>query len=194
MIKNICKICVVFVFSFLFITKDLIAQEAAKVPEIDKSPMDISYFPKDYPLMKMNGKSKDLPIARVIYSRPMKKGREIFGGIIQYKEIWRLGANEATEIEFFRNVKIAGKTIAKGRYSLLCIPQPTKWTIIFNRDNYSWGSFNYDAKKDLLRVDCALEKTEEAIEALSIYFEPIKNAADLIIAWDNTRTKLGITW
>ncbi|HNL82614.1 MAG TPA: hypothetical protein PKG56_04420, partial [Chitinophagaceae bacterium] len=80
MIKNICKICVVFVFSFLFITKDLIAQEAAKVPEIDKSPMDISYFPKDYPLMKMNGKSKDLPIARVIYSRPMKKGREIFGG------------------------------------------------------------------------------------------------------------------
>lgn len=89
-----------FTSLFLFISNNLIAQSNSKTPELDKSPMDMSYLPKDYPLLKMNGKSKDLPIARVIYSRPQKNNREIFGGIIPYNEIWRLGANESTEIIF----------------------------------------------------------------------------------------------
>ena len=83
-------------------------------PEVDKSPMDMSYWPANYPILKMSGKAKDQPIARVIYGRPLKNGRSIFGGIIKYNDIWRMGANEATEIEFFNNVKIAGKPVAKG--------------------------------------------------------------------------------
>jgi len=183
-----------FTSLFLFISNNSIAQSNSKTPELDKSPMDMSYLPKDYPLLKMNGKSKDLPIARVIYSRPQKNNREIFGGIIPYNEIWRLGANESTEIEFFKGVKIDGKSIAKGRYTLLCIPQQNKWTLILNKDNFSWGSFNYDAKKDVIRVDCTVEKTTETTEALSIYFEQTTMGANLIIAWENTKAILPITW
>lgn len=185
---------IAFIGCFILASNILLAQSADKIPDIDKSPLDVSYLPNDYPLLKMNGKGKDLPIARIIYSRPYKKGREIFGGIIQYKEIWRLGANEATEIEFFRNVKIAGKNVPKGRYSLLCIPQPTKWTLILNKDNFSWGSFNYDAKKDFLRVDADTEKTEDIVEALSIYFNQTKKGTYLVIAWDNIKTEYSISW
>src|SRR5947209_8340114 len=68
---------------------------------VDVSPMDMSWLPTDYP--KMNIK-RPLPVARVIYSRPHRQGRKIFGGLLKYGEPWRLGANEATEIEFFEPV------------------------------------------------------------------------------------------
>src|ERR1700743_2382347 len=93
-----------------------------KQAELDKSPMDMSYWPDGYPLLKLSGKAKDLPVARIIYSRPLKSSRDIFGGIIKYKELWRRGANEATEVEFLKNVKIGGKPLPKGRYTLYCIP------------------------------------------------------------------------
>ena len=96
---------------------------------VDVSPMDIAYLPSDYPIMKMTGGAKPLPLARVIYSRPHRQGRAIFGGLIKYGEPWRLGANEATEIEFFQPVTIQNKKIPKGRYVLYCIPQEDKWTI-----------------------------------------------------------------
>jgi hypothetical protein len=163
-----------------------------KPTDLDKSPMDMSYWPKDYPILKMSGKSKDLPIARLIYGRPQKNGREIFGGIIKYNEIWRLGANEATEIEFLKNVKIGGKLVVKGRYTMFCIPQETKWTIIISKDNYNWGSFTYDAKKDLLRTDINTEKNTEIVEALTLYFEETKTGSNLIFLWDNLKATLPI--
>jgi hypothetical protein len=167
-----------------------IAQQ--KPTELDKSPMDMSYWPKDYPILKMSGKSKDIPTARILYGRPQKNGRDIFGGINKYNEIWRLGANEATEIEFFKNVKIADKPVAKGRYTLFCIPQENKWTIIVSKDNFSWGSFTYDAKKDLLRTDISIEKNTELVEALTMYFEETKKGANLIIMWDDVKATLPI--
>ena len=66
--------------------------------EPDRSPMDMVYFPKDYPLLKMTGKTSVPPLMRIIYSRPQKQGRQIFGGLVKYDVPWRLGANEATEI------------------------------------------------------------------------------------------------
>ncbi|MBX2930748.1 MAG: DUF2911 domain-containing protein [Chitinophagaceae bacterium] len=166
----------------------------SKPTELDKSPMDISYLPKDYPLLKMNGKSKDQPIARIIYSRPQKSGREIFGNLIPYNSIWRLGANEATEIEFFKNVKIDGKAIPKGRYTLFCIPTENDWILIINKDNYAWGSFNYDSKKDVLRASCTTEKTQAITEALTIYFESTSAGANIVIMWDNLKASTPISW
>ncbi len=171
----------------------LVATAQQKPTELDKSPMDMSYWPKDYPILKMSGKSKDIPTARILYGRPQKNGRDIFGGINKYNEIWRLGANEATEIEFFKNVKIADKPVAKGRYTLFCIPQENKWTIIISKDNFSWGSFTYDAKKDLLRTDITIEKNPETVEALTMYFEETKKGANLIIMWDDIKAALPIT-
>ena len=91
---------------------------------IDQSPMDMSYFPASYPLMKMEGKAPSLPVMRIIYSRPHRKGREIFGddekSLCRYGKEWRLGANEATEIEFFRDVSLKGNKLSKGRYIMYC--------------------------------------------------------------------------
>nr|WP_315818687.1 DUF2911 domain-containing protein [Paraflavitalea speifideiaquila] len=69
---------------------------------VDKSPMDMAYFPVDYPKLKMSGNAKEPLVARVIYSRPQKSGRAIFGDVLKYGHTWRLGANEATEIEFLK--------------------------------------------------------------------------------------------
>ena len=89
----------------------------------DRSPMDMVYFPTDYPLLKMAGKTSAPPLMRIIYSRPQKQGRPIFGGLVKYDVPWRLGANESTEIEFFSAATVAGKTVKAGRYVLYCIPQ-----------------------------------------------------------------------
>jgi len=167
-------------------------QAQTKPTDLDKSPMDMSYWPTNYPLLKMSGKAGASPVARVLYGRPLKNGRNIFGSILKYNELWRLGANEATEIEFFSNVKIAGKNVAKGRYTLYCIPAEEKWTIILNKDNYSWGGYTYDSKKDVLRVDIDVEKNADNVEAFTIYFEDAKNSANLIFLWDDLKASLPI--
>ena len=68
--------------------------------------MDMSYYPNGYPVLKIQDKATEPLVARVIYSRPQKNGRTIFGELLEYGKVWRLGANEATEIEFFQVVKI----------------------------------------------------------------------------------------
>lgn len=152
----------------------------------------MSYWPANYPILKMSGKAGESPVVRAIYGRPLKNGRDIFGGIIKYNDLWRLGANEATEIEFFKNVKIGGRTLQKGRYSLFCIPDENKWTLIFNRDNYSWGSFSYDSKKDVLRADIDITRHSETVEAFTIYFDETKSGANMIFLWDDAKATLPI--
>ncbi len=165
-----------------------------KPTDLDKSPMDMSYWPANYPILKLNGKAKDAPVARLIYSRPQKNGRVIFGGIQKYGEMWRLGANESTEIEFFNSVKIGNKTITKGRYTLYCmLNSADKWTIIVSNDNYSWGNYNYDQKKDVVRVDIKPEKNIDVIENFTMYFDSTKDGANLVILWDDVKAVLPIT-
>ncbi|MFC4233515.1 DUF2911 domain-containing protein [Parasediminibacterium paludis] len=179
-------------FLAICISITTLSQAQQKPTELDKSPLDMSYWPANYPILKMTGKANDLPIARVLYSRPQKNNRSIFGGIIKYNEIWRLGANEATEIEFFKPVQIDGKKVPKGRYTLYCIPSESKWIMIINKDNYCWGNFMYDVKKDLLRTTISTDKTSEAVEAMTIYFEETKTGANLIIMWDDIKGILPI--
>jgi hypothetical protein len=120
---------------------------AQTLPPVDKSPMDMSYYPANYPVLKIQDKATEALAARVVYSRPQKAGRTIYGGLVKYGEIWRLGANEATEIEFFKPVKIDGKKVAKGRYTLYAIAYESSWTFILNKDTDTWGAFKYDQKK-----------------------------------------------
>src|SRR5438045_1312074 len=97
------------------------AQPPAPSSHLDSSPLDMAYYPVDYPVLKIQDKVTEPLVARVVYSRPQKKGRKLFGDLIGYGQVWRLGANEATEIEFFRDVKIDGKTVKKGRYTLYAL-------------------------------------------------------------------------
>ena len=162
------------------------------LPPVDKSPMDMSYYPNNYPVLKIQDKITDPLAARVVYSRPQKAGRPIFGGLVKYGEVWRLGANEATEIEFFKNVRIGGKKISKGRYTLYAVVNENSWTMIINKETDTWGSFKYNAKKDVIRTDIPTLKTDGLIESLVMAFEKTSTGCNLNIAWDNVKVALPI--
>jgi hypothetical protein len=163
-----------------------------KALPMDKSPMDMIYFPDEYPVLKIKDKAKEPPIARVIYSRPQKADRVVFGDLIEYGKVWRLGANEATEIEFYRDVKIGGKRVPKGKYTLYAIVNPTQWTLILNKDTDTWGSFKYDEKKDVMRVNVPVQKEQQPTEAFTMYFEKTATGAALQMAWDDVKATLPI--
>ncbi len=179
-------------FCVFIITQSLHAQDN-KVPALDKSPMDMSYCPNNFPVLKVQEKISDSLIARVIYSRPAKNGRAIFCDLVEYGKVWRLGANEATEVEFFKNVIINNIKVKKGRYTLYAIPFETKWTIIVNREVDTWGSFIYNPKKDIVRIDVPAELTSQITETFSIYFDLKGNAGQMNILWDNVRVKVPFT-
>jgi hypothetical protein len=172
----------------------IVAQTEVKTPELDKSPMDMSYFPDQYPIQKFQGKVTTPPTCRVIYGRPQKDGRVIFGDLIKYDEVWRMGANECTEIEFYKNVTINNKTVVKGKYSLYCIPTETEWTLIINKDTDNWGAFKYDVKKDVVRIKATPKKLDTTVEALSIYFTKTTKGASLNVSWDTTTASFPITF
>lgn len=181
-------------FLALALVASILANAQQKPTDLDKSPMDMSYWPSNFPMLKLSGKASGDPFARVIYGRPQKNGRTLFGDIVQYNTIWRLGANEATEIEFFVSVKIDGKLVPKGRYTLYSIPNESNWTLILNTDNFSWGNFSYNAKKDLLRVQVPVIKTMDTTEAFTLYFEETNLGAGLIILWDQVKVMLPISF
>jgi hypothetical protein len=176
-------------FFSLILTLCAVAQNGAskQIPAVDKSPLDISYYPANFPILKIQDRSTEPLIARVIYSRPQKNGREVFGNLVEYNQIWRLGANEATEIEFYRDVTLGTTKIKKGRYTLYAFPKPESWTIIVNRDTDTWGSFKYDQAKDVARLDIKPEKMTDSIENFCIYFEKRTGGMSMIVQWDNVR-------
>lgn len=167
---------------------------AIKVPLIDKSPMDMAYYPVNYPVLKIQDKASEPLVARVIYSRPQKEGRTIFGGLVEYGKVWRLGANEATEIDLYKDVKIKDKKLAKGRYSIFAIPTETQWTIIFNKDTDVWGAFKYDEKKDALRVSFPVQSTGTVVEPFTISFVKSATGADMQVAWDEAMVTVPVSF
>jgi hypothetical protein len=183
------KILVLLVFSQLVFIS-LMAQQG--MPGIDKSPMDMSYYPANYPVLKIQDKITDPLVARVIYSRPQKSGRSIFGGLVKTGEVWRLGANEATELQLFKTVHIGGKKIKAGRYTLYAIVNENTWTIILNKETDTWGSFKYDSKKDVVRTELSSSKSDSPLEWLSMQFEKTTTGCNLVIAWDNSKVSLPV--
>ncbi|RAJ10414.1 Protein of unknown function (DUF2911) [Chitinophaga skermanii] len=174
-----------------FASLSTFAQEK-KLPPVDPSPMDMAYYPAMYPyVVKVKGEPGAL-VARVIYSRPQKKGRAIFGDLLEYDKLWRLGANEASEIEFFRTVTIGGKTVPKGRYTIYAIPHQSKWTVILNKDTDIWGAYKYNQTLDVVRTDVPTEATPDEVEAFTMAFEKANGGADLVMAWDKTQVSLPI--
>src|ERR1700744_5147315 len=94
---------------------------------------------------------------KINYSSPSVRGRKIFGGLEAYGKIWRVGAQMMPTFETSKDIKIGGKTLPAGKYSLFATPGETEWTIIFNSVNNQWGikrdgSANDDPTKDVLTV------------------------------------------
>ena len=159
---------------------------------VDKSPMDQVYFPVDYPSLKLRNTNEPLRI-RVIYSRPFKSGRDIYGtDLVPYGKVWRLGANEATEIEFFSNAVVASKKVPKGRYTLYAIVNETNWTFIINKETDVWGAFKYDSTKDVVRATVPIKEVADTIESLTINFEKTATGVNLVAGWDKKTASLPI--
>jgi len=178
----------------------IIDANAQKLRRIDKSPMDMAYYPDNFAHDRKFAPQLigDMPaIVRVTYSRPAKKDREVFGTkMVPYGEVWRVGANESTEIKFYKNVTIQGKKVKAGTYSLFVIPTATEWTIILNKDLDFWGAYSYNKDNDILRVNLPVKKTEEVVENFSI--QCVKGSNDkettMKMAWDMTLVEVPISF
>jgi hypothetical protein len=165
----------------------------------DPTSMDMAYFPSNYALEKASKRTVDLKI-RVIYSRPKRKGRTfIFGEagynnspLVPYGEIWRLGANETTEVEFFQNVKIGGTVLKKGRYSLYALPYADTWKLIVNSTLFTWGDYNYDSTKNKVVTSVPVEKRGAPVETFYIFFQRTAKGANMIMTWDYIQVALPI--
>ena len=156
---------------------------------IDVSPMDMSYYPVDYPKLKMARSVNTPPLARVIYSRPHLQGRHIFHEVLKYDEPWRLGANEATELDLYKDATIQDKKIKAGRYIIYCVPHTDNWTIAINTNIDSWG-LEPDTTKDVARFTVPVIKTNNSLEYFTIVFEDNNGAANLLMAWDDAEVRL----
>lgn len=160
---------------------------------VDVSPMDMAYFPSDYPIKKMSKIAAATPLARVVYSRPHLQGRILFENLLKYGEPWRLGANESTELELYRDATISGQSVKAGRYIMYCIPQPQEWTIVFNSNINSWG-LQQDSTMDVARFTIPAKKTDRRIEYYTMIFEKTNSGAELIMAWDRWEARLPIVF
>ncbi|OAB79546.1 DUF2911 domain-containing protein [Cochleicola gelatinilyticus] len=155
--------------------------QAQNFPKMDSSPMDLTMARAD---------RNTPPIARVIYSRPTKKGRDIFGDLVPYGKVWRTGANEATELTLYVPMMIGGERLEPGTYTLYTIPNEDTWTIIINRDTNVWGSSSYKEEKDAVRIDVPVRDAAAPAESLSMVFRPDTNGTTLMIGWDTTYVEI----
>ncbi len=120
----------------------------------------------------------------VNYHRPLTKGRQIWGKLVPYGEVWRAGANENTTITFTDPVSIEGHPLDKGTYGLHMIPGETEWTVIFSKDSNDWGSFSYKQADDALRVAVKPQATD-LHDALAYDFDDVKpDSAVVTMRWD----------
>ena len=160
---------------------------------IDISPMDMAYYPPNYPQEKMGGSVTDPPLARIIYSRPHLQGRRLFHEVLKYGEPWRLGANEATELQLFKNATIQGRPVKAGRYVLYCIPQAKEWTIKLNENIDSWG-LKPDTLRDIASFTIPVTRTNYRIEFFTIVFERKESGNNIVMAWDDLEARLPIAF
>ena len=161
---------------------------AQAFPGADKSPMDMAYFPHNFAHDRKEGEKA---LVRVTYSRPAKNGREVFGKLVPYGKVWRVGANESTEIKFYSDVTIKGEKVSAGTYSLFAIPGEKEWTIIFNSDLDYWGAYSYNEKNDVARISVPPLESAETVENFAIRFSKNgSSGAVMRMGWDKTMVEV----
>ena len=165
-------------FLFLFCPLFTTAQEAIK--------------PRPSPLAIASARYKDTYL-KIIFSQPHKKERPIFGSLVPYGQVWRTGANEATEITVTKDILLNNVLLKAGTYSLFTIPEKDAWTIIINSDLGLWGSYNYNPKMDMLRFKVATQLMQGAVyEPFSIMIDQKNDKAEIILAWDSVQVRIPV--
>lgn len=182
----ICIICLSFSFSGM----------AQKFDKLDKSPMDRAYYPSNAAkrtfIKSEAKKAAAQPIIRVTYSRPAKKGREVFGKLVKYGEAWRIGANESTEVVFSTDVVFGGTAVKAGRYSLIAIPSENEWTLKLNTELDGWGNYGYDSSKDIASISSPVTQGKEVEHLSMALYEASDKVVHLKIGWDTSLAEFPI--
>lgn len=165
-------------FTLVIMSNSTYAQEAVK--------------PRKSPLAIVTMKYENTYV-KVTYGQPHKHGRKIFGELQKYGEVWRTGANEATEITLTGDLIIQGDTLLAGTYSLFTIPNKSEWVIIFNKQLGQWGSYNYHEPSDVLRITVPRQEIKDVIyESFTISFQQKNEVADMLLMWDDTKVSVPI--
>jgi len=155
--------------------------EAQEFKGLDKSPLDMIEFP--------TANNQPNKTARVLYSRPQLRGRDVTV-VVPEGKLWRMGANEATELTLYAAHKLNVKTIPAGSYTLYAIPSEGQMTVIVNSAIHVWGAYNYKEANDVARITVPLEEVNESLEAFSMAFEAQGSGFDLHMGWGNFRASV----
>ena len=153
---------------------------AQKFPGLDKSPLDLASFPS-------RGSEK---IIKVFYSRPQLKGRSIGTDLAPYGKLWRTGANDATEIRLFADMKLGNTVVKAGTYSLFTIPGEKEWIIIISSDVNNWATSGYKKSNEEARTTISVTSGDESIEAFSIAFD---KDGTMHLGWGKVRLAVPFT-
>ncbi len=127
----------------------------------------------------------------VDYSRPARRGREIFGNVVPWNTVWRTGANAATQLNTTADLVIGGTTVPAGKYTIWTLPTQNGWKLIINKQTGQWGT-EYHPEQDLARVDARVETLATPVEQLAIAFDPAAGPQNLTITWDKTKVTVPV--
>jgi hypothetical protein len=135
---------------------------------------------------------------KVVYYRPYKKDRLIFGteeeqALVPYGKYWRLGANDATEITFGKDVNFVNKPIQAGSYRMYAVPNQTSWQISLNSELGKFGYFEPNYALDVAKVEVPVTRPPDETEQLTITFEPDSSGVIMNVKWDKTLVQVPIT-
>ena len=170
------------VFAFLMLVSFNV--NAQEFKGLDASPMDAASFPSSY-------KESD-KLVKITYSRPQLKGRSV-GKLAPEGKVWRTGANEAAELTLYTDMMLGTTKIKAGTYTFYLIPGEKEWTAIVSTDLNVWGSYFYNEKNDVARIDVPVTKGKENLEAFSIAFEKSDNGIHMHIGWGTIRIAVPFT-
>ena len=133
----------------------------------------------------------------VLYNRPYKKGREVFGALVPFDKVWRTGANEATTFSTNKNLIVDGVSLPKGEYTLWTIPNDSVWKVYFNTKQYPWGVDEKmqpmrEPKYDLAEIDVPIIHIDNTVEQFTIAFDNSTDGLKMSMSWDETKIEIPI--
>src|SRR5882757_7775638 len=127
------------------------------------------------------------------YSSPRMKGRNIYGDLVPFGQVWRAGANEATTFVPSRDVVVGGTTVPAGSYTIFTIPAADKWTLIINKKTGEWGiRYKYESD-ELARVDMKVSKLAAPVENFTIAYDKSGGGSTLRMDWETIRAAVDVT-
>jgi hypothetical protein len=129
---------------------------------------------------------------RVMYIRPVARGRALFGSLVRYGRVWTPSADSAMRISFSTDVDVEGKPLAAGSYSVWAIPDSTQWTLIFNKTSHAFHVGSYSEKDDALRVTARVDSLPH-VETLTLGFPVVDGRkAVMQLHWGTTAVAVNI--